>query len=294
MDKCENYPGFEKIANRCVPISKQNMTIIDDIVEYLPDDMAKSWPYLLASCIVAATFSFIILILFRYVIKQIIWGIYIGIIVGCLAACIALIIVHFKTDNIELKDSFGLLIAGGILGVIGIIIAIFLYLYRNRIRMVIEIFKETAKVLSDAPGILIQPFATFVVLLVSFSFFIFAIVVFSSSGDLVEEKTSTGEFLIARYKMNVISIIGQILNAFIFYWFTMFAYGCQHFIIASVVSQWYFTRDKSKLDSPQSKGFFHLFKFHIGSICFGSYLIMLVKIILGILRGLAVSYYILN
>lgn len=291
VDKCSNYPGYEKIANRCVLISIANggnRTFIDDIIEYLPDDLLKSWPFILASCVVAGIFSFIILVLFRYIIKQIIWGIYMGIIVGLLAAAIALIIVHFKSASQEIKDGKALLITGGILAVIAIVIAIFLYMFRKRIQMVIEIFKETSKVLRDAPGLLFQPFATFVVLLASFAFFIFGIAVFSSSGNLVEEKTASGQFLIAHYSVSVVGIIGHILNAFFFYWFTMFAYGCQHFIIASAVSQWYFTRDKAKVDSPQATGFSNLFKFHIGSICFGSYLIMIVKFILGVLRGLAV------
>lgn len=265
-----------------------NRTIIDDIIEYLPDDMAKSWPFILASTVVAAVFSFIILVLFRYVIKQIIWGIYIGLVIGFLVACIAMIAVHFITTNRELKDSKGLLISGGVFGLIGIVLAVFLYFFRDRIRMVIEIFKETAKVLRDAPGLLFQPFATFIVLTSSFTFFIFSIVVFSSSGKLVIEETS-GKFTIAYYTISAVSVIGHILNGIFFYWFTMFAYGCQHFIIASAVSQWYFTRDKSKLDSLQATGFSNLFKFHIGSICFGSYLIMIVKIVLGFLRGLAVS-----
>jgi hypothetical protein len=263
---------------------------MNEIAEYLPDDLSNSWKYILISCVVAAVFSFIILVLFRYVIKQIIWGIYIGLVIGMEVVCVVLIIVHFKTTDKELKNSNGLLIAAGVFGIVGLVMGIALYFFRKRIQLVIEIFKETAKVLRDAPGLLFQPFATFITLLISFTIFIYFILVIQSSGKLTELKTSSGQFQIAYYKIGLISIIGHILNFIIFYWFTMFIYGCQHFIIASAVSQWYFTRDKNKLDSPQAKGFKHLLKYHIGSICFGSYLIMIVKIVLGILRGLAVSF----
>ena len=51
----------------------------------------------------------------------------------------------------------------------------------------------------------------------------------------------------------------------------------------------YFTRDKTKLDSPIQKTLWHLIRFHLGSVCLGSLIIMLVKIVKLIVDGIRVS-----
>lgn len=69
------------------------------------------------------------------------------------------------------------------------------------------------------------------------------------------------------------------LNIFLFIWFSQFILGCQNYIIASSVCQWYFTRNKSKLDSPMTTSFRHLTLYHLGSVLFGSLIITIVHIV---------------
>lgn len=45
------------------------------------------------------------------------------------------------------------------------------------------------------------------------------------------------------------------------------------------VSKWYFTRDKTKLDSPILSTFNDLVRFHLGSVCMGSMIITYIKIL---------------
>jgi hypothetical protein len=71
----------------------------------------------------------------------------------------------------------------------------------------------------------------------------------------------------------------SVINFIAFFWFTQFIFGCQHFIIAGTICKWYFTRDKTKLYSPIATTFSHLLNFHLGSVCMGSMLITLVKIL---------------
>jgi hypothetical protein len=76
-----------------------------------------------------------------------------------------------------------------------------------------------------------------------------------------------------------LAIPAHYCNLISFIFITQFIIGCQNFIIAGTIVRWYFTRDKTKLEKPIKKSFSHLFKFHLGSVCFGAILITLVKLI---------------
>ncbi|XP_037037855.1 choline transporter-like protein 1 [Bradysia coprophila] len=74
------------------------------------------------------------------------------------------------------------------------------------------------------------------------------------------------------------------LNYFVFFWFVQFIVGCQHFVIAGTVSQWYFTRNKSKVRSPICNSFYNLIFFHLGTICLGSLMLTIIKLIRMVMR----------
>jgi solute carrier family 44 protein 1 (choline transporter-like protein) len=103
-------------------------------------------------------------------------------------------------------------------------------------------------------------------------------IIIQTAGKLTEGKALDGIFQ-ARYEQDAGMGIAAVLNFIAFLWFTQFIFGCQHFVIAGTISKWYFARDKTKLDSPVMTTFSHLLNFHIGSVCLGSMLITLVKIV---------------
>jgi len=114
--------------------------------------------------------------------------------------------------------------------------------------------------------------------LTSVAFLYFAIVI-ESSGNLEVQNDSRGNFVKADYEKNVAMEMAHYVNLVAFIWFTSFILGCQHFVIASAVSQWFFTRTKDKIGSPIARGFSLLLRFHLGSVCLGSILITLIKIV---------------
>lgn len=84
------------------------------------------------------------------------------------------------------------------------------------------------------------------------------------------------EFVI---KQDVFVGIARVLNLIAFIWFSQFLIGCQHFVVAGTVSKWYFTREKTKLNAPMLTTYNNLFWYHLGSICLGSWIITIIKII---------------
>jgi solute carrier family 44 protein 1 (choline transporter-like protein) len=85
------------------------------------------------------------------------------------------------------------------------------------------------------------------------------------------------------------TVAARWINVVAFIWFTNFILGCQHFVIAGTISKWYFTRDKTKISQPILTSFKNLIYFHLGSVCLGSWIITIIKIIRIILRMLRSS-----
>lgn len=81
------------------------------------------------------------------------------------------------------------------------------------------------------------------------------------------------------YKKNFSMKFTRIYNITIFFWIIQFIIACQHIIVAGAITNWYFTRNKNNLISPLLTSTSYLFKYHMGSAAYGSFIINLVKIV---------------
>jgi solute carrier family 44 protein 1 (choline transporter-like protein) len=104
------------------------------------------------------------------------------------------------------------------------------------------------------------------------------VLICEASGTLEAGTEVDGQFK-ATLRKNGLIHAAEIINVIAFLWFTQFLFGCQHFVIAGTISKWYFTRDKTKLHSPIQTTFTQLMSFHLGSVCMGSLVITIVKIL---------------
>jgi hypothetical protein len=131
-----------EVFNRCFKKDTSNKSQEIDIHEGLQSvaqDLIITWPLILAVCFVAFVFSYILLILFRYAIKYVIWIIYIGFIVLMAGGAVALWIMWATTKQPEVKP--GLLAAAIMLSLMAVISIVVLCWFRNRIRLVAQLFK---------------------------------------------------------------------------------------------------------------------------------------------------------
>jgi solute carrier family 44 (choline transporter-like protein), member 1 len=288
---------YNEIANRCLKKSGDPTIPHDDInpgelLQTIASDMANSWFSIIMMCVVALVFSYVLLMLFRHAIKYVIWVIYIGLLVVLVLGSIALLILYVAASNSkdpqEKQAGTMLLVGSGIMALFALIFGLILFFFRKRIELVASLFKEASKALVDVPLIVFEPLLTFLALAITFILFIYFALVIESSGSLEVKNDQRGNFLKAEYVKNGFMSVAHYANLIAFLWFTAFIFGCQNFVIASTVSQWFFTRTKSKLDSPISRAFSHLLNFHLGSVCLGSLLITLIKIIRMIVESLKV------
>jgi solute carrier family 44 (choline transporter-like protein), member 1 len=259
-------------------------------MQVVASQFAKSWGLICLMCIVALVFSYILLILFRYAINYVIWVIYIGLLLLLIAGSAGMIFLHFREMSKPGYDQAGpvFLIFGAFLGLFAAILGGALCYYAKKIKFVGKIFKESSKALVDVPMIALEPLLTSVALALTFFMFMYFNLLIESSGDLVVRNDDAGNFVKAEYVDNKFMNFVNYFNLIAFMWFTSFISGCQNFVIASTVTQWYFTHSKSKLNAPISRAFSHLLNFHIGSICLGSIVITIVRIVKMIFDGMKV------
>lgn len=63
-----------------------------------------------------------------------------------------------------------------------------------------------------------------------------------------------------------------------FIWLSEFILSCQQMVIAGAVANWYFCRNRDRLERPISRAFRQLICCHLGSVALGSFLITLFKL----------------
>ncbi|XP_037045587.1 choline transporter-like protein 1 isoform X2 [Bradysia coprophila] len=284
-----NSPEYVEIVNRCFLRSNGTDTSsVNDkaFLHTISNDLVHSWSPILISCVVALIFSYILLILFRYAIKYVIWVIYIGLIVLLVVGAIVFTVFYFKAKSSDPESQpAGFLAVAGVLALLALILGFIIFMVRRRIRLVVQLFKEASKTLGDVPLIVLEPLLTFLAMGLATAAFLYFYVMIESSGKLKSENDENGKFFKALYVKDIGCHGAYYINLVAYIWFTQFILGCQHFVIASTVSQWFFARTKSKLDSPISRAFHHLLRIHIGSICLGSIFITIVKIIRMLVEG---------
>lgn len=271
--------GYTEIFNRCYRNSNDGQQDISGFFTKVSQDLITLWPMVILVCALAAIFSYVLLILFRYAIEYIIWIIYIGFVLAIGAGAIFFWIWYIREGGSER------LIPAIVLSLLVAVVIMILVWFRKRIKLVAQLFKEASKALIDITSLLFEPLLTFITLMLAIVPFIFFIIVIQTAGSPTDAKNLDGTTQVTFQQDNGI-YIARIINFVAFLWFTQFIFGCQHFVIAGTICKWYFIRDKSKLNSPVWTTFYQLVRFHLGSVCLGSIIITLVKILRMIVEGL--------
>uniref|UniRef100_A0A2S2NSX2 Choline transporter-like protein n=1 Tax=Schizaphis graminum TaxID=13262 RepID=A0A2S2NSX2_SCHGA len=151
---------------------------------------------------------------------------------------------------------------------------------RNRIALVVQLFKESGKAIQSMPLLLIQPIVTFLFLCLAIILWSYFAVLIQASGFPAFEPSSHSVY----YKKDQLMKFARIYNILVLVWVIEFIIGCQHMIIAGSVATWFFTRNKDNVSSPISTSISYLFNYHLGSVALGSFIIAILQIIRVILN----------
>ncbi|XP_077982076.1 choline transporter-like protein 1 isoform X2 [Glandiceps talaboti] len=296
---CPKTPVIESkpIVNRCLPtnIQDQLSNYVDELVDWLNAvdvfnkvvaDLYVARYEILGMCFIAFGVAVIMVFLIRFVAAIIVWLILALALGGSLAATIALwwnygkrksaldkIPEEQRVDSQE-SNVTAFLVFSIIATIFTIILLLIIIVMRKRIAFTIELFHQAGKALAKMPLLLIQPLWTFIMLILFIAYWCVVLVFMSTAG---KPKVHPVTGFVSYEDPEPVKYFWWYHLVGLF-WTCEFILACQQFIVASCITEWYFTRDKQYFRSPILKSTGRLISYHLGSMVLGAFIITLVKI----------------
>uniref|UniRef100_A0A3Q3KFQ7 Choline transporter-like protein n=1 Tax=Monopterus albus TaxID=43700 RepID=A0A3Q3KFQ7_MONAL len=174
------------------------------------------------------------------------------------------------------RDSGQALLVYAVAATVFTIILLLLMLFmRKRVALTIALFHVAGKVFIHLPLLTLQPFVTFLALLLFWIYWILVLLFLGTTGNPVQnEETGLTEFRLTgplQY-LTWYHAVGLV-------WISEFVLACQQMTVAGAVVTYYFTRDKNRLPvTPILSSVLRLVRYHLGTVAKGSFIITLVKI----------------
>lgn len=166
VEECKRIPNYKTFLNRCV-LDKQDETSTQKLLsktglvsffQDISEDLSACYLEILYVCIISFVFSFIVLILFRFVVGFVVWIVLLASVVVGVIATIFLWTKYGEYKKGEDTDREKTYLATSIIStLVTVLITVLIIFMRKRIKLVIELFKEAGKAISDMPALLVEP-----------------------------------------------------------------------------------------------------------------------------------------
>ncbi|KAF7647453.1 hypothetical protein LDENG_00172240 [Lucifuga dentata] len=291
------------VFNRCTPVdiscyakfAEAVVTFVSDnsILHRLIAGVAASKEIIIGLCVLALFLSMILMVIIRYISAVLVWILTSLVVLGSLAGTSILWWLYIdhqlygnntttKTTKEEKEEvdvihdsSQGLLVYAISATVFTIILLLLMLFMRKRVSLTIALFHVAGKVFIHLPLLTLQPFVTFLALLLFWIYWILVLLFLGTTGNPVQNKeTGLTEFRLTgplQY-LTWYHAVGLV-------WISEFILACQQMTVAGAVVTYYFTRDKNRLPvTPILSSVLRLVRYHLGTVAKGSFIITLVKI----------------
>uniref|UniRef100_A0A3Q3DJU9 Choline transporter-like protein n=1 Tax=Hippocampus comes TaxID=109280 RepID=A0A3Q3DJU9_HIPCM len=251
FSKCPKLPVPPKplpLFNRCTPADVSCYSkFAEAVVTFVGDDsflhrviagVAASKEVIVGLCLLALL-SMALMVIIRYISAVLVW----------------------------------ILTSAAVLGSLVILLLLMLFM-RKRVALAIALFHVAGKVFSHLPLLALQPFVTFLALLLFWVYWVLVLLFLGTSEAVRDEEAGLTEFrLTGRLEyLTWFHALGLL-------WITEFILACQQMTVAGAVVTYYFTRDKKRLPAwPVARAALRLLRYHVGTVAKGSFIITLVKI----------------
>ncbi|KAJ8976876.1 hypothetical protein NQ317_001200 [Molorchus minor] len=281
MDDCDLGIGYREESGECITNSTTVVTQMD-IGSYM---LKGSVIFRLLICsLIAVGASVFVLYIFRYNVGFVLWGM-----IGTVFVLGVIIVGIMWSNRAYFLANYGDFGLAGCL-ICTVLLALYVvgvYLLRERIALVIVILTEAAKALFAMPSLVLVSFTTFFKEAVIFTLFLTTAIYMSTSGELVEIEPGR-----LQYETTGTMATAGLFNVLITAWALMFVGGLQCMVVGGAVSEWYFANDKTRLEQPVKKSAVIALKFHLGTVAFGSLIILLAYLVRKIIQGALKSSFI--
>ena len=225
--------------------------------------------------------SFVLAMIFMLLLKFI-GGLVIFIFFALIVVGLILLAVYFKINSINYIEQGDLVYKAAMEAffwislVITIIFILFFLLMCNRIRLAIAMINVTSQYINKTIHIILIPIIFFIIELLWIVYWIFLSAFIYSTGDFDKNESK----VIASFKWNA--------GIRFYWWYHLFALlyiaslisSFSQFIYSSTACIWYFCHEKQIEERPIKKSFYRAFRYHFGSIAFGSIIIPIIKFIM--------------
>uniref|UniRef100_A0A673AIB2 Choline transporter-like protein n=1 Tax=Sphaeramia orbicularis TaxID=375764 RepID=A0A673AIB2_9TELE len=271
------------------------VTFVGDnsVLHRLIAGVAASKEIIIGLCVLALVLSMLLMVIIRYISAVLVWILTSLVVLGSLAGTSVLWWLYIDhrlygndttvkitkevKDEVEVRrDSGQALLVYAIAATVFTIILLLLMLFmRKRVALTIALFHVAGKVFLHLPLLTLQPFVTFLALLLFWIYWILVLLFLGTSGNPVQnEETGLTEFRLTgplQY-LTWYHAVGLV-------WISEFILACQQMTVAGAVVTYYFTRDKTRLPvTPILSSVLRLVRYHLGTVAKGSFIITLVKI----------------
>ncbi|XP_070769114.1 choline transporter-like protein 1 isoform X1 [Enoplosus armatus] len=292
------------VFNRCTPLdvscyakfAEAVVTFVGDnsVLHRLIAGVAASKEIIIGLCVLALILSMILMVIIRYISAVLVWILTSLVVLGSLAGTSVLwwlyidhrlygndtttkVMKEEAKEEVEVsRDSGQALLVYAVAATVFTIILLLLMLFmRKRVALTIALFHVAGKVFIHLPLLTLQPFVTFLALLLFWIYWILVLLFLGTTGNPVQnEETGLTEFRLTgplQY-LTWYHAVGLV-------WITEFILACQQMTVAGAVVTYYFTRDKNRLPvTPILSSVLRLVRYHLGTVAKGSFIITLVKI----------------
>jgi choline transporter-like protein 2/4/5 len=204
-----------------------------------------------------------------------------------------------------------------ILAVITVILFVMVLFFRKKIQITVEIIREASTAIQTMPLLVFFPLIPFIVSLINLGYFVVSTSYLLTAGDisdilgnataLIDENVaavaseysnttgsnSTDVDLSNLFSPGISSIDADDAlfymmwyNLFGFFWTNQFIQAVSMCTIAGAVSRWYWSRSKTPDEMgkfPIAESFKFCFRYHMGSLLFGAFLVAVVQLLRAIL-----------
>uniref|UniRef100_A0A672FM74 Choline transporter-like protein n=1 Tax=Salarias fasciatus TaxID=181472 RepID=A0A672FM74_SALFA len=286
------------LLRRCIPVdiscyaefAQAFITFVNDntVLRRVIAGVMASKEIIMGLCMLALVLSLIMMVVIRYISKVLVWILTILVIIGSIGGTGVLWWLyadHRKAVKTNTTTVFGrevaednvkaLLIYAIVATVFTVVLLLVMFFMRKRVALTISLFHVAGKVFIHLPLLALQPFWTFLCLMLFWVYWIAVLLFLGTSGTAVKNN-STG---VVEYHMQGPLQYMVWYHAVGLIWISEFILAFQQMTIAGAVVTYYFTRNKSQLPAtPLLSSMIRTVRYHLGTLAKGSFIITLVKI----------------
>ena len=248
----------------------------DRLINWISDIFVAKY-VILASVVWSFLLAMIFLLLLRCCAGIIVFIILVGIFVGLV---ILSILLRFKMYDYKEKGDETKQILFCVLFWVCVALAIiwllFVLIMCNRIRLSIALIQIAAKYINMNCSILWIPFLFFIITIAWIGYWVILSVYLYSTGEFDKENSKIFATFKWKYKIKYF----WWYHLFSLFYIDAFISAFSQFIYASSASIWYFNNDKGTEGHLILKSFKRAFRYHFGSIAFGSLIMAIVRFLM--------------